>query len=383
MINMKIGIFTETFLPQVNGVVTSMCNINRVLMKKGHEVSIFTVGEGPTEIDGYKVHRFRGATFKPYPEYSFLLPDHSQWAFLVKQPLDIIHSRTPFPLGVMAKQLSKKLEIPIVGTFDTPISDYIHYVPILGSIQPTKYILSNIAKKWLRYYYGMCDVLTVPSETTKQRLVKEGFEVDIEVVSNGVDTKKFNTKNFDKALKKSICANDELFILHVGRITKEKNVVFLVKTVEKILKKRKLKLVIAGSGPLLPKLKHYVSSKNLSENILFTGYLTQEELQKYYATADLFLTASTVETQGIVLLESMSSGTPVIGVDKGAIPELVKDSYNGFLFGENDIEKLTSLIENYSKNRSLSQNCIKTVETHTIESVGNQVERLYKQVINK
>ncbi|MBI4164062.1 MAG: glycosyltransferase [Candidatus Aenigmarchaeota archaeon] len=381
---MKIGVFTETFLPQVNGVVTSICNLNKLLLKKGHSVSIFTVGDGQETIDGYPIYRFRGATFKPYPEYKFLLPNRYQWAFLSQQKLDIIHSRTPFPLGVMAKQLSKTFGIPIIGTFDTPISDYTHYVPFFGSIQPTEYMLSGLAKRWLRYYYGMCDLVTAPSNTTKMDLIKSGLKARIEVLSNGVDTKKFTPKKSDKKLREKICPKGELFILHVGRITKEKNVEFLIKSVEMMVKKgEKIKLVIIGSGPVLKKLQIYVYSRDLQNNIIFTGYVTQQDLPKYYATADVFLTSSPVETQGIVLLESMASGTPVIGTDAGAIPEIVRNGENGYLFPVDSYDGLYKIIKEYEKTKEMSKACLNTIKEHTIESVGEKLESLYKEMLNK
>ncbi len=380
--SMKIGIFTETFLPQINGVVTSICNINKVMIGRGHEVSIFTVGEGPTTIDGYTIHRFAGATFKPYPEYNFLLPNHAQWATLIQQPLDIIHSRTPFPLGVMAKQLSKKMNVPIVGTFDTPIYDYIHYVPVFGSIQPTEYMLSGLAKRWLRYYYGMCDVLTVPSYATKEQLIKQGFKVKIEVLSNGVDTKRFNPKKFDKKLKQKICVKGELFILHVGRVTKEKSVDSLLYVAKKLREEKiKFKLVIIGKGPMFRKLVIMSARLGLQDNVIFAGFVENKDLPKYYATADIFLTDSTVETQGIVLLESLASGTPVIGANAGAIPELVKNAETGYLSKPGDIDDMVSKIKTLKDKDAFKDNCLNAVKPHSIDSVASQLESIYKTLI--
>ncbi len=379
---MNIGIFTETFLPQVNGVVTSICNINKVLIEHGHNVSIFTVGDGPTQINGYTIHRFRGATFKPYPEYNFLLPNHAQWALLVTQPLDIIHTRTPFPLGVMAKQLSKKMHIPIIGTFDTPISDYTHYVPVFGSIQPTEYMLSGLAKRWLRYYYNMCNVLTVPSNTTKQQLIREGFKVRIEVLSNGVDTKKFNPKKIDKKLKQKICSNGELFILHVGRITKEKSVDSLLYVAKKLKdKKIKFKLVIIGKGPVYRKLVIQSNILGLEKNVIFTGYVDNKDLPKYYATADMFLTDSKVETQGIVLLESLASGTPIIGANAGAIPELVFNGETGYLTKPTDVDDIIEKIKKIKDKDTFSKKCVEIASTHSIENITTKLENLYVELL--
>lgn len=383
---MKIGIFTETFLPQVNGVVVSICNVNRCLVKRKHNISVFTVGKGPEKLDNYPVYRFKGITFKPYPEYKILLPNYKIWRIIKKKHLDVIHSRSPFGMGIIAKRLAQSTEKPIVGTFDTPMIDYLHYVPVLGSFGPTKYILGKFTKTYLRKYYGWCDLVTVPSETTKNKLLSMGFKNNIEVVSNGVDIEKYNQKKSDQSLRKKLCPNQEKLILHVGRITKEKRAESLILTAKLLAdKKTNFKMLIAGDGPELQKLKNLSASLGLSEKIIFTGYLSQSELPKYYASADMFLTGSTVETQGIVLLEALASGLPVIGADAEAIPELIKNGKNGFLFDYQDLDKASDLAEALIKDenlrKKLSKNCPQSAKNHSIESVCTKMEHIYKSLM--
>ena len=383
---MKIGIFTETFLPQVNGVVVSQCNINRELIKRGHEISVFTIGKNDERIDGYNVYRLKGKPFKPYPEYMFMIPNHYAWKLMKSKNLDIIHSRTPFPLGVVAKRLSQRTDKPIVGTFDTPITEYVHYIPFLGSAQPSKYFLEGIARKWMKKYYGWCDIVTAPSETTKNKLLSWGFEDNIEVVSNGIDTRKFNQKNKDGKIKKKFCPNGEKLILHVGRITKEKRVGQLLE-IAKMLDKRgtKFKLLIVGGGPELENIKNKTKYLGLQDKIIFPGYISQKELPKYYASADIFLTSSVVETQGLVLLESLASGLPVVGADAEAIPELIKDGKNGFLFNLSKPEDAAALVENVLADdglrKRLAKNCPASVKEHSIQSVGTRIEKIYKNLV--
>ena len=383
---MHIGIFSETFLPQINGAVVSICNINKELIKRGHKVTVFSVGEGHEKIDRYEVYRFKGWEVKGYPEYKYMAPDHYAWKLMKSKDVDIIHSRTAFPMGVVAKRLAQRTRKPIIGTFDTPITDYVHYVRPFGSVQPTKYILEGIARKWMKKYYGWCDVVTVPSETTKKKLLSWGFKDNIEVVSNGIDTKKFNSENYDKKLKEKLCPKGEKLILHVGRITKEKRVTELLK-IAKILdnKKLKFKLLVVGGGPELDNVKLQTKSLGLQKKIIYPGYISQKDLPKYYASADLFLTASTVETQGLVLLESLASGLPVIGADAEAIPELIKNGKNGFLFKSGKPKQAADQVEQVLKDenlrKSLSKNTVKYVKPHSIESVCTEWERIYKGLV--
>lgn len=384
---MHVGIFTETFLPQVNGAVVSICNINKELIKRGHKVTVFSVGDGHEKIDGYEVYRFHGWEVKGYPEYKYMAPRHYAWKIMKDKDVDIIHSRTAFPMGVVAKRLAQRTGKSIIGTFDTPITDYVHYVKPIGSVQPTKYILEGIARKWMKKYYGWCDIVTAPSETTKQKLLSWGFKDNIEVVSNGIDTKKFNPKNYDKKLKGKLCPNGGKLILHVGRITKEKKVSELLK-ISKILgdKKMKFKMLIVGGGPELENIKMKTKSLGLEKKIVFPGYISQKDLPKYYASADVFLTASTVETQGLVLLEALASGLPVVGAAAEAIPELIKDGKNGFLFEPDKPEKAAEFVENLLRDenlrKNLSKNTVKYVKRHSIESVCTEWERIYKKVVD-
>ncbi len=383
---MNIGIFTETFLPQVNGVVVSQCNINKALLKRGHEINVFTTGKGDEKMDGYSVYRFKARPFKPYPEYMFMLPDHYAWNVMKSKSLDIIHSRTPAPLGVVAKRLAQRIEKPIVGTFDTPITDYVHYIPLFGSLWPTKYFIEGAARKWMEKYYGWCDAVTAPSETTKQKMLKWGFKDNIQVVSNGIDTEKYNPKKTNPDLKKKICPNGEKLILYVGRVTKEKRVYELLKITKILEKKIKFKLLILGDGPDLINLRSIVRQLGLQDKIIMPGgYMPQEKLPEYYASADIFLTASTVETQGIVLLESLASGLPVVGANAEAIPEAIKDGKNGFLFDPEKPEKAADLAENLLKDenlrKKLSKNCPGSVKEHSIESVAVKLEWIYKKLM--
>lgn len=381
---MKIGIFTETFLPQVNGVVTSICNMNRILLRYGHRVSVFTVGKGPERVDGYDVYRFKGMTFKPYPGYKFFLPTPRAWRFMKERGVDIAHVRSSVVMGVVARRLSKKLGVPIIGTFDTPLSEYIHYIPMLGSFAPTRYLLSRAANRYIVWCYNQCDLVTAPSHTAREYLIKSGCRKRIDVVSNGVDTEKYSPRNRDGRLKIKHYPDNEFLIIHVGRIAKEKNVSVLIEAGRLLCKRGfNFKLVIIGDGPARAELQSMVRKLGLQRHIEFAGHVPEEQLCKYYASADLFVTASTVETQGIVLLEAMASGCPVIGANAGAIPELVRDGDNGFLFEPGNAGMLANLIEGMLKDEDLKgmkRQCLRTIREHSIESVAKRFEGFYREL---
>lgn len=390
---MRIGIFSESFLPQVNGVVTSICNTSRILVSKGHHVRIFTSGGGLRKttherMGCFDVYRLGGFTFKPYPAYKIPLPTSSKWVFLLKnaRDLDVLHTRGPITLGLLAKRLSQKLNIPIIGTFDTPLSHYVrHYIPLAGSLKPSRYFLSKLANRYSIWFYNRCRVVVAPSRITGDWLRKLGCRREIRVISNGVDTKKYNPRNRSEAIRKRFCPGNGFFILHVGRVTREKRIHVLIKAAESLHKRGvKFKLVIAGDGPARAELQKVVREHGLSGCVLFTGYVPEEDLPLYYASADLFVTASTVETEGIVLLEAMASGIPIIGANAGGIPELINDDENGFLFEPGNHEMLSNLIEvtlndGYLKRKMGRLNRAAT-EGYSIERTVDEIEKLYKEL---
>jgi len=380
----KIGIFTETFLPQINGVAISIYNMNRELVKRGYNVDVFTTGEKNEVMDGYHVYRFKSITFKPYPEFKVVVPTPKVWSFLKSRNLDACHSRSPFVTGVLAKMLTKKRIIPLVSTYDTPVFDYVHYMPF-GSFGPAKSVFSSLAKRYIINYYNSCDAVVAPSETAKNQLVYIGCKKEINVVSNGIDINKFRPDNFSARLKKSICPNNEFFILHVGRVSKEKRVNVLLDAAEDMIKNGiRFKMIVIGRGPEKHSLEMDVRNRKLSENVCFLGYQPESELLKYYATAGLFVTASPVETEGIVLLEAMASGLPVVGVNRGSIPEIVKDGKNGliaeFETGAGLAEKIEVCMS--LKINAMKKRCREMAEQYSIQAVTDKLERVYANAHN-
>lgn len=391
MSKMKIGMFTDTFLPQRNGVVTSICNIGKTLEREGHNMVVFTPGQGLRDsgfgrVSGFEVYQLRGFRFAPYPEFRVCIPTIGSWVEIVKRGMDLVHSKTPFQIGLVAKRFSKKFHVPIIGTLDTPIQDYVHYIPIFGRMPVTEPFLKRIARRYARWFYNFCHIVTVPSETTREELIKAGCRKRIEVLSNGVDMKRYNPRNRSQGLRERLCPRGECLILHVGRITREKGVLKLVKAAKALEGKAEFKLVMVGRGPYLKRLQDIVKAEGI-KSVVFSGFVGEGDLPKYYASADLFVTASTVETQGIVLLEAMASGLPVIGADAGAVPELVKHGKNGYLFmpGETEdlAERMEELIIDESKRKAMGREGLRIVKAHSLESIGLRVKGLYKEVLSR
>jgi len=382
---MRIGMFTESFLPQVNGVVTAVCASARALSGK-HEVKIFTVGSGPDRAAGCSVHRFSGMKLPTYKDYVFFVPSRKVWKSLSGIRLDVVHVRSSVGFGLVALRFARKRGIPIVGTLDTPISDYVHYVPLLGKIRPARRMLSSAALKYMVWFYNRCNAVIVPSKATGEWLKEIGCKSDIVVLSNGVDTGLFSPKRRSAAFRKRFCPESVPMLLHVGRMTKEKSVSVLIKAANAMKEDGiEFVLVIAGRGPELEKLKRMSKLLGVYDCVFFVGFVPDRDLQKYYASADAFITASPVETEGIVMLEAMASGLPVIGARAGAIPEIVEDGVNGLVFKPNDHTDLVKAISKIMDNRQrkrMAANALKASKKYSIERTARELERIYKHLQN-
>jgi glycosyltransferase involved in cell wall biosynthesis len=381
---MKIGIFTESFLPQVNGVVTSICNAANGLSKK-HDVEIFTVGKGPARAASCKVHRFSGAKLPTYSDYRFFVPSRDVWGRLSNIRLDIVHVRSSLPFGLIALRFARKRQVPLVGTFDTPLSDYVHYVPLFGKIKITKKLLSNTALKYMIWFYNKCNVVIAPSNVTREWLRKAGCKSEIIVLSNGVDTKRFSRKKRSISLKRKFCPKNEIMLLHVGRMGKEKAVDVLVKAAKTMKQKgMKFVMVMVGKGPALTSLKAMSKQFGIDDCVHFLGFVADKDLPKYYASADVFVTASPVETEGLVMLEAMASGLPVVGANAGAIPDIIRPGNNGFVFKPNDhkdfVRKVSGLVDVKERTR-MSKNAIKVSKDFSVEKTVKMLEEIYTNLM--
>src|SRR3989344_1178957 len=373
---MKIAVFTDTFVPQVNGVVTSILNSTTNLAKRGNKIMIFSPKIGKRlnlhkNIEIVELKSFN--LLKRYKEMEVRIPTFLNVLKKVKRfNPDIIHINTPLGIGDEGFLCAKVLKKPIVGTYHTLLPDFLRHINLAGLEK--REFMRYITWKYSNFIYNGCNIVTVPSKMIKKKLRKNGLKARIGVVSNGVDLNKF----YKKKVKKN-----GITILHIGRISYEKNVDVVLQAMKLISGYKKVKFMIVGGGPDLERLKNY--SRKINLNVKFTGNVENERLVDYYNKADIFVTASTIETEGIVLLEAMACGLPIVGVDKLAIPEVVRDGENGFIAKVNNPEDiarcLTKLVKNPDLIKRLSNNSLKIVKKYSLENSINKLERIYNSLL--
>jgi glycosyltransferase involved in cell wall biosynthesis len=309
---MKILFISDVYFPRINGVSTSIQTFRHNLRKLGHTVHLIAPDyliPGEDETDILRVPS-KSLPFDPEDRlmsYHWVMKHHGQ---LHSERYDIIHIQTPFVAHYLGTKLSRVLGIPCIETYHTFFEEYLyHYIPLV----PRK-LMRLIAKRFSRHQGNSLDGMVVPSHPMLQVLKSYGVTTHAEVIPTGIAPESFVLGDRTAFRNKYNIPQERPVLLFVGRVAHEKNIGFLLHAVNLIrLVTPDVLFVIAGEGPARKSLEHEVRELGLNENIMFIGYLDRNtELNSCYCSADIFIFSSRTETQGLVLLEAMAQGVPVV-----------------------------------------------------------------------
>ena len=383
MESLKIAFYTDTYLPAVDGVVTSILNTKQELERRGHSVYIFTSGDSISkplieiEKDVYAVH---GVKFKKYPQYRLALFPFLSASKLNRIKPDIIHAHTPFMMGLSGLAMAKINRIPMAGTFHTFFTHKSVLSEYGGSGQIAKRMMMRTAWPYARFFFNKCNVVIAPSEATKKILERHKV-ANVVTVPNGVDTKRFNPRvNGAQVRKMFTRGKRDKVVLYVGRMSSEKRIDVILKAA-KALDRPDVHFVFAGTGPSTLRYQRMAIKYGLRERTSFAGFVSQEDLPKYYAAADLLCTASTFETQGVVLLEAMAAGKPVVGADFLAIHGIIRNGYNGEKFPAGNAKVCARRIEKVLESPRAYKGAVRTAERYSVKSVTDTLLNVYQEII--
>ncbi len=386
---MRIGFFTDTYLPVIHGVVISIESFKKELEAAGHQVYIYA-----PESRGYKdknpnVFRFKSVKVikKPEMHYAFdFLPIGHSFKEVTHFKLDIVHAHTPFALGLLAKYISERQLIPLIYTHHT------HYPEYAKAYLKEKIFLPYLAKIYSTWFSNVSDAIIAPSLKIKKLLRKYGVKkkIPIYILPTGINLKLFK-KAREKAqiLKKKLKISPKTkILLSVSRIGEEKNIEFLMRTMREILKKKDdFLFLLVGDGPFLGELKKIAKDLKIINNIIFTGRIPHKDIPLYYQAADLFVFASLTETQGIVILEALSSGLPIVALKDDALSGIVLDNKNGFLVERESpklfSQKIIEPLEDSAIYKKFSKEAVKTVRQFSETNVAKKLIEIYKSQIEK
>lgn len=383
---MRIGIFSECYEPVMNGIVVSINTFKEEMEKRGHEFFIFT-----TECPGYietNDHIFRFSSILPFKskggKYPIAAPqDLNILAKKVMElELDVIHSQHLLNTGALGLKIAKKLHIPAVLTYHTLLTEYMHYVPIIGGL--AKYWIIRKSRKYCNQY----DAIVTPSPSMAKLLVSYGVKTPITSIPTGIEIEKWNN-GYSKAEiyeKWKIPNEHNQLLIYVSRIGKEKNVLFLLETMEKLIKEyQDIHLLMVGPGPEIENCKEWIKVHKIENYVTFTDRMERAETEKTTGAGDIFVFPSISETQGIVIMEAMAAGVPVIAINKMGPSDYVVNGETGFLTDLNldqFIDKIKYLLDHGEERKKMALRSSQEAKKYSSQKCAQEMINLYEKTIN-
>ena len=376
---MKILITTDTYRPTINGVVTSIESLKKALDRLGHDVRILTFSDSfnsKQEDDIYYMGSLGAGKFYPDARMNKLFYNRFYEDIMDWKP-DIVHSQTEFTMFIQAKKIAKDLDIPLLHTYHTVYEDYTHYFSL------NKKIGKELAKQFTKQIIKNTDGVVVPTNKIYNLLTEYNIHEDIYVAPTGINVNKLSEcDDFDIRSGYKI-PEDKHIVLFLGRIGKEKNITEILQYLENI-NRDDIVFIIAGAGPFLSELKDICSNSKIRDRLIFTGMIDSSKVGNFYSKADVFVSASTSETQGLTFIESMACSTPIICRHDDCLDGVLIEGKTGFGYDteEEFIDYLNQILDNEKLRDKMGKNCKQLVdENYTEDSFANKIEKIYKKVI--
>lgn len=325
---MNIGIFTDTYYPEVNGVASSTFELKKGLEKLGHSVYIFTVTNPTAPQHENQVYRITSVPFPMLKERRIGVTLSKIWEQKIKKlQLDIIHTQTEFIMGHLGKKMADCLGIPHIHTYHTIYEDYLSYLHM-----PDKQCFRKIVQNFSRICCNRADEIIVPTEKVKCLLREYGVTSEVHVIPSGISLSKFanpRQKHVQQLRQQFKLSNNKTVLLYVGRLSTEKNISELLSYIHKTGQQDKMILLLVGDGPERDSLEQQVQHLHLEACVKFTGMAPFDQIEDYYALGDIFVSASTSETQGLTYIEALASGMPLLVRQDDCLDGILRNYENG------------------------------------------------------
>jgi glycosyltransferase involved in cell wall biosynthesis len=379
--------FTNTYRPHVGGVARSVSAFAQDLVHQGHSVTViaphYQQENDVQEEKGVRVIRvpaiqnFNGSDFSVRLPIPFALSERID----LLNP-EVIHSHHPFLLGDTAMRVARQRKLPLVFTHHTMYEWYTHYVPF--DSKGMKRFVINLSTQ----YANMCSVVIAPSQSIARLLQGRGVLTDIQVIPTGIDRKLFASGQAEHIRREFGLNTNTTIIGHVGRLTLEKNLDFLARSISTAMQSMPdAVFLLVGDGPSRENIKNHFARQGLAERLLLTGKRSGQALADAYAAMDVFAFASKTETQGLVLAEAMAASTPVVALDASGTREVVADGKNGRLLPSETREQdfaqaLKKLLSNRSALDQIKANALNTSIAFSRQSSAQKLSTLYQSLLS-
>ncbi len=373
---MKIAFFTETFLPKVDGIVTRLTKTIEFLTKNGDEVIVFCPEGCP---DSYKGATIVGVAAMPlplYPELKLGLPGPAVSDKLEEFKPDLVHVVNPAVLGLGGIWLAKTNNIPLIASYHTHLPKYLEHYG-MGMLEPLLWELLKAAHN--QALLNLCTSTAMVNELEDKGIQRTALW------QRGVDTENFRPELRSEKMREKLFGNyqnTDSLLIYVGRLSAEKQIERIKPVLDNI---PGACLALVGDGPYRGQLEKIF--ENTKTN--FIGYLSGEELASAYASGDIFLFPSSTETLGLVLLEAMAAGCPVIGANKGGIPDIINNGINGCLYNPDEkdngerslIEATKKILADKNKKEAMRKEARKEAEQWNWNQATLQLQKYYAETL--
>ncbi|WP_117169423.1 glycosyltransferase family 4 protein [Paraliobacillus sediminis] len=368
---MKIVIVTETFLPSIDGVVTRLTAAIKYLRQQNHEVVVIAPDLGVYEYEGAIIEGVKATTMPFYRYRPFALPQRKVKKLLQKHDPDLVHVVNPALVGATGVYYAKKLGYPLIASYHTHVPKYLDYYKLY---KPMKPIFWSYARK----LHNMAEINLCTSKAIQEELIEKGFH-NVQLWKRGVDIEKFHPSFKDESMHRRLSNGqvDKKLLVFVGRLAAEKE----IHKLKPLLDTRDdVCLAIIGDGPAREMLERTFEGTNT----VFTGFMQGKELSAAFASADALIFPSVTETLGLVILEAMATGLPIIAAKSGPTMEQIKDGQTGFLFENENIPSLIAAIEKLDNEETydlLSINARKEAEKFSWTEPSQQLVDFYDALL--
>lgn len=329
---MRIGLFTDTYYPEKNGVAVSTYQLKQGLEALGHQVYVFTIKNREAEPDDHVI-RLRAVRAVVVDGQRMALPLFHHYLKIVESmQLDVIHTQTEFTIGILGWLAAKRFGIPHVHTYHTVYEEYTNYIHLPGKNSQMKPLIRRLSAWWC----NQTDLVIAPTEKTETLLRSYQVDTEIEVVPTGLQLDKFAGPDPDRVAqlrRKYGLQQSDRVLLYLGRVSGEKNIDQLIQYTKEA---SPWKLLIVGGGPAEEALRAAAASLTAAGSVIFTGMVSWDDVQDYYALGDVFVSASTSETQGLTYYEAMASGLPLLVHRDDCLKEILTDGVQGYSFTDEE-----------------------------------------------
>ncbi len=382
---MRILMISDVFFPRINGVSTSIHTFRKRLIQAGHEIVLLVPDyKVSTQSDGQDIIRIPSmrVIFDPEDRLMHAGQIRKLTATLKQRDFDIIHIHTPFVAHYLGLRLSRELCIPSIETYHTFFEEYLYnYIPLLP-----KNWLKALARKVSVRQCNKVDHVIVPSTAMQQVLHNYGVKTNTTILPTGIEVEAFGQGDGASFRRKYNIDADRPVLVNVSRIAHEKNIDFLIRMLTHVWQDiPDILLIIAGDGPAKRHLQRLAINLGLENNIMFIGYLDRKaELYDCYCSADVFVFSSRTETQGLVLLEAMALGIPVISTAIMGTKDILQDNPGALIAEDDEVKfacKVTRLLSNDLQRKSLGAQAREAAQQWSADVMADRMQNLYCNII--